>query len=178
MRGYEFLLLRPTRLPWCSLPELWVLSVFCISMRNLTSLSTITSFSPIPTSRNVCYIFILASCELCFHFLQHKFSPPSIKNSYLQKNVGHRDLMIGSMGTMRHASIFQDGKIIIHDIQRKMFSWGKLWRGWGSTWIKLSLRIPDYVYSETESLCNLDAGRLLSAANMLKLLKDKVRTSS
>lgn len=135
MRGYEFLLLRPTRLPWCSLSEIWILSIFCISTRNITSLSTITSFSPIPTSRNICYMFIWASCELCFHFLQHKFSPPAIKIVNLQKNVGHGDLMIRSIETMKHSSIFQDRKIIIHDIQRQSFSWGKLWRGWGSKWI-------------------------------------------
>ena len=122
---------------------------FCISTRNLTSLSTITSFSPIPTSRIHVY---LSKLWIVFSFLATQIFTTCNKNSYLQKNVGHGDLMIRSMGTMKHSSIFQDRKIIIHDIQRQSFSWGKLWRGWGSKWIKFSLRIPDFMCIRKQSL--------------------------
>lgn len=72
MRDYEFLLLRPTSLPWCSLPAVLVLSIFCISMRNLIPLSTITSFPPVPTSTDIGYSFelvlncVFISCNTFF----------------------------------------------------------------------------------------------------------------
>lgn len=94
----------------------------------------------------------LSKLWIVFSFLATQIFTTCSKNSYLQKNVGHGDLMIRSMGTMKHSSIFQDRKIIIHDIQRQSFSWGKLWRGWGSKWIKFSLRIPDFMCIRKQSL--------------------------
>lgn len=108
----EFLLPRSARPLWWPLPEIWVVGISCISRRNLVSVSTITFFSPKPTSTHVCYIFILASFELCFHFLRHIFFACS-RNRYHRpctKNVGHCELMIGFPWTVRLPSIVSMGK--------------------------------------------------------------------
>lgn len=145
-------------------------------MINLVSISTIISFPPITISTHICCICIGASFELCFHFLQHIFFAYS-RNRY-SRLAWRIWVLIRVIRTMKLPPIFQNGKII-HDMQGKAAQYanyggdGYGWWGSGGEWIN-TLILGWLVLRAFRNICNLDTG-LLSSANMLKLLKDKVR---